>query len=349
VFLTGASGVIGRALVSRLRDVDLLCLTRQNNVSGEHVTLLPGDVSLPRLGLQPGLYDSIARQIDCVVHSAAATGFNQPRELLERTNVDGTRNVLELAATADAPLYHLSTAFVRPEARWPDGFNPYESSKRQAEELLASAQDRVVVIRPSLVIGDSRTGEIARFGGFYLVLRLFLRGYLPLVPADPDACADFVPQDLVAEAIASLVEQGITTGEYWLTAGDRRLRIRDLAQVCVDFAQAAGHTLDYPKFVSEETFERLIRPVFLPSLPVPVRRTLESVLELLKYFNIARPFPSSFAELEQKGMTPCLPPPADALQSSLRYWADASGYRRRQAHPDSTDAELLSPATKGNR
>src|SRR6266702_552576 len=91
IFLTGASGVVGRALVPRLSDADLICLTNCNVVSAPNVTMVSGDVARPRLGLERGLYRSIAEQIDCVVHCAAMTAFNKPADVLERVNVAGTR------------------------------------------------------------------------------------------------------------------------------------------------------------------------------------------------------------------------------------------------------------------
>ena len=49
VLLTGASGVVGRALLRRLRDFDVVCLVHRSPVSGPNVTTVAGDVAEPML------------------------------------------------------------------------------------------------------------------------------------------------------------------------------------------------------------------------------------------------------------------------------------------------------------
>ncbi|HEY1325073.1 MAG TPA: hypothetical protein VGF32_32770, partial [Streptosporangiaceae bacterium] len=45
VLLTGGSGVVGRALLRRLGDCDVVCLTHRSPVSGPNVTAVPGDIA----------------------------------------------------------------------------------------------------------------------------------------------------------------------------------------------------------------------------------------------------------------------------------------------------------------
>ena len=55
VLLTGASGVVGSALLRRLRDFDVVCLVHRSPVSGPHVTpnvsTVAGDIARPMFGL----------------------------------------------------------------------------------------------------------------------------------------------------------------------------------------------------------------------------------------------------------------------------------------------------------
>src|ERR1700760_3501657 len=51
VLLTGASGVVGRALLRRLRDLDVVCLVHRSLVSGPNVTTVAGDIAKPMFGL----------------------------------------------------------------------------------------------------------------------------------------------------------------------------------------------------------------------------------------------------------------------------------------------------------
>lgn len=77
VLLTGASGVIGRALLQRLRDLDVVCLVHRSPVSGPNVTTAVGDIAEPMLGLAEQAYVELAAEVDAVIHCAAITDFNR--------------------------------------------------------------------------------------------------------------------------------------------------------------------------------------------------------------------------------------------------------------------------------
>src|SRR5215471_13517408 len=116
VLLTGASGVVGRALLQRLDDFDVVYLVHRSPVSGPNVTTAPGDITEPMLGLAEPAYLKLAAEVDAVIHCAAVTDFNRSDGSLEATNVAGTENVAAFAAAANAVLYHVSTAFVHTTA-----------------------------------------------------------------------------------------------------------------------------------------------------------------------------------------------------------------------------------------
>jgi len=111
VLLTGASGVVGRALLQRLRDFDVVCLVHRSPVCGPDLTTVRGDISEPMLGLGEQAYAELAARVDAVIHCAAVTSFNRTDGSLEATNIAGTQRVAAFAAAADAVLYHVSTAF----------------------------------------------------------------------------------------------------------------------------------------------------------------------------------------------------------------------------------------------
>ncbi len=95
-----------------------------------------------------------------------------------------------------ARLVHVSTAYVAggrkgtvSEDDLTDAFgfgSPYEQTKYEAECLVRDAASElpVTVVRPSMIVGDSRTGDIKTFNTFYTPLRLFLSGKLRIVPAE---------------------------------------------------------------------------------------------------------------------------------------------------------------------
>lgn len=323
IFLTGAAGVVGQALMGTLQNSRLFCLVRRSAVAGPNIVQIPGDISRPRLGLTRSEYVELAGRINLVVHAAAITDFELDQQIIFQTNVEGTKNMLELASTADVPLYYIGTAFSETRTNGNHfAANAYEISKRIAEETVRSSGVSTVIIRPSIVVGDSTTGAISRFQGFHYILGLLFRGMLPLSPAGPDSYIDFVPQDLVARIIAGLIERGDTSGEHWLTLGDRALTVQQLVDFCLDQATSlTGRQIARPRTMNPEVFDRLIRPVFLPALPPDLRQVFDRAMHMARYFNIDQAFPSSLPELgAELNIDDPLPSATLTLSRNIEYW-----------------------------
>jgi nucleoside-diphosphate-sugar epimerase len=161
VFITGASGFIGRALYERyqseghdVRGCDLAADPLRDIVAG--------DVA------QPGPWQEHAGGCDVLIHTAAAVSFRlERREDVWRTNVLGTRNALEAAERAQATRFvHLSSVTVF-GFDFPDGVDegypvrntyvPYPDSKIASEQVVLQAQldGRVgaTIVRPGDVYG----------------------------------------------------------------------------------------------------------------------------------------------------------------------------------------------------
>src|SRR5579864_7928647 len=138
VLVTGASGVVGCALLRRLRDFDVVCLVHRSPVSGPNVTSVLGDIADPVLGLAAGAYAELAAKVDAVIHCAAVTDFNRTDGTLEATHIAGTGHVAAFAVAADAVLYHDSTAFVHTTAGGDRGRTAagYAASKRAGEQVV---------------------------------------------------------------------------------------------------------------------------------------------------------------------------------------------------------------------
>jgi nucleoside-diphosphate-sugar epimerase len=296
---------------------------------------LAGDLTEPRLGLTDQAYRTLARRVDAVVHCAARTDFTSGPEAAHAMNHAGTRAVAEFCADSEAVLYHVSTAFVarheltrarlgrdageaaaRPE--------DYLDSKRAGEEAVRSAGIPAVIIRPSVVIGDSRTGRISSFQGLHSILVMLLRGMMPLVPLSPASLIDFVPQDAVARAIAALVATEQREGEVWVTAGDQALRADQVLELVSDMGGRLGLRPDLPRFVGADMVDRLIRPVFLAGaggLPARALRRFDDMLAMSALFADAPTFPVTPVP---GGPQPLIRPELEeALRQSIRYLAAA--------------------------
>jgi nucleoside-diphosphate-sugar epimerase len=330
ILLTGGSGVLGRALVDELvEDFDLICVRHRKPIADLRVGTVVGDLSRADLGLPPADLDRLLRRVDVVLHSAANTSWRASREEIFATNVGGTTTMLGLAERAQAPIYFMSTAFVAragqtgAEERF-GGAAAYLASKIEAEQLLRDSGLPGAILRPSVVIGDSRDGRMSSFQGFSKAAAAVVQGTVPVVPADPGSLIDAVPQDLVARATAALIRERVSTGEFWLTAGEDALVLRDLVETCLDFAAELGLSPDRPRLVPIEMVDRLLLPLLEGAIPPVLRRRFREYAELLLLFQSATPMESSLPELGFAVQTrrPAL---TLALRRTLEYWAARQG------------------------
>ncbi|MDT9692962.1 SDR family oxidoreductase [Streptomyces sp. P9(2023)] len=138
VLLTGASGVIGTALLAELSDCHVIALIHRTTVPGAD-ELLVGDLTAPLLGLDPAVYSDVVRRVDAVVHCAAVTDFSSGPEATHALNEAGTRQIVRLVADADAVLYHVSTALAEPARGKIHGLSQILQPHRAAQQGLRTA------------------------------------------------------------------------------------------------------------------------------------------------------------------------------------------------------------------
>ncbi|MGB1585454.1 MAG: NAD-dependent epimerase/dehydratase family protein [Thermoplasmatota archaeon] len=216
IAVTGGTGMIGRVLCRHLGDQghDVVALSRR----GQEV---PGITVQSANILDPSLDFS---GFDQVVHAAAFVGFGlskQKAALMHRTNVDGTRNVLDAAVAAGIErVLHVSsvaaigrTGGIPRDAAWidrrPQEFHSaYERSKYEAH-IQAHRRDDVDVVSvlPSIVLGHGESSS-------GLLVKAYLERRLPAVPRHPGRLAFVHVEDVAAGAVAAL-ERG--SGAYVLS------------------------------------------------------------------------------------------------------------------------------------
>jgi hypothetical protein len=147
-----------------------------------------------------------------------------------------------------------------------------------------------------------------------------------MIPFEPSWPIDFVPADIVADAIACVVENQVSRGEFWVTAGEKALRLDEAVAVTVEVGRELGVSVDVPRFVPPEMFDRLIGPVFLDALPGRIRRNVLRMLEFFTtYLQSGQHKPSSLDPLVALGARP-LPDQRESLRNTLLYWAAQQGY-----------------------
>ena len=207
------------------------------------------DLESPRLGVDTDRYRALTREVDEIYHCAASTRFDLPLDEAVRINVSGVRALHALAVRAAREhdfrrFHHVSTAFVSGTSRGsvraghlpvdrPRSFrNTYEQSKARAERFLRS-DDRVptTIYRPSIVVGDSRTGRTLNWNVVYPTIRMIASGLLPFFPTAADNPLDCVPVDFVANGILALGTRPDTVGQtLYLTAGREALSIAEFIE-----------------------------------------------------------------------------------------------------------------------
>jgi thioester reductase-like protein len=256
VLLTGATGFIGMEVLARLLergDTEIVALVRAADREqareridavlarlyerprdvGDRLIAVAGDVAAERLGLSRSARAEITSTATAVVHCAASISFDLPLEEATTINTAGTTRLLDLAEEIALleRVVHVSTAYVAGRTRGvfteqdlerDQAFrNSYEASKFEAERLVAARADALplVVARPSIVVGDRRTGWTPAFNVIYWPLRAFARGLISELPVDPDGLLDVVPVDYVAEALVHLLDHPEIDGRINLVAG----------------------------------------------------------------------------------------------------------------------------------
>jgi thioester reductase-like protein len=183
----------------------------------ERVEVVCGDLGSPGLGLAEGAFNELAGRSDAIVHSGARVHWLAPFEDLVGPNVEGTREVIRLAATGPSSrLHHVSSIGVfpyrrdRPVAEDDDLdhgevlFGGYTQSKWVAEKLAVAARATglaVSVHRPGTLVGSSTTGHFSRAS---FLDRLFMGsvqlGAAPALVSE----IEMTPVDYAARALVAI-------------------------------------------------------------------------------------------------------------------------------------------------
>ncbi|MEZ4385429.1 MAG: SDR family oxidoreductase [Nannocystaceae bacterium] len=206
------------------------------------VTGIPGDLHAERCGVEPRPDWAGAE----FWHSAASLQFlERDAEAIHLTNVRGSEQVAALARAARVRTINVfSTAYVAgtrsgvineaPAEVMDEGTNNYyERSKIATEQIFAAAfaGERLRILRPSIVIGHSRTRAALNYNGLYGFTRgvykfrrlmdrtqrdLGSRFTLRMI-ADGAGTLNFIPVDLVAHDAVALALADAPPSYYHLT------------------------------------------------------------------------------------------------------------------------------------
>ena len=231
VVIVGASGNLGTALLRRLGSepgVEVVGVSRRV----PELSAAPYDVAADWHGHDIGEPGAIARLAavfggaDAVVHLGWALQPNHDEGAMARTNVVGTRAVLEAVAVARVPqvvvassvgAYSFGPKSRRVDESWPTGgietshYGRHKAINERAMDAFEAAHPSVVVtrMRPGLVFQPDAAREIARLfaGPIVPVPRLGLLRHLPVLPLPTSLVSQAVHADDVADAFWRAIER----------------------------------------------------------------------------------------------------------------------------------------------
>jgi nucleoside-diphosphate-sugar epimerase len=254
VFLTGASGFIGRYAVEMLLDKGyaLRCLVREgsdaSHLAGRgRVELATGDVTRP--DTLAGVTDGCAYVLHMAAEGHVSAVSDEALERFTLVNEGGTRNMINacLTNTELKKFVHFSsTAAMGPvgdpvldEESKPVPATPYQKSKLKSETVALAAAAKgvpVLVARPCMVYG------VGGKGAFYTYYRLMTKGRFPRVGKGSNLTPMVYVTDAAQGGIQAM-ERG-RPGEVYLLAGARSWPMDEVHAAIMKYA---GADAKYPR------------------------------------------------------------------------------------------------------
>ena len=280
-FVTGSTGFIGRNLVERLlkrtarkqgTDADIYVLVRKGSLdrlesliqewsayspkAPARIKPVIGDLQEPLLGIDKAMVKQLAEAgIKHFFHLAAIYDMTADHAVNDLTNVEGTRHAIELAAAVNAKcLHHVSSIAVAglykglfTEEMFDEAQpleHPYHRTKFESEQLVR--EESAVpwrIYRPSIVVGDSHTGQIDKIDGPYYFFPLIKRArqyvpdWLPLIGPDIGH-TNIVPVDFVADALDHIAHKPNLDGTTFHLTDPNTRRASDVLNTFAKVAKA---------------------------------------------------------------------------------------------------------------
>jgi thioester reductase-like protein len=332
ILITGFPSFVARKLLdtilAREPESQLRLLVRPDALTGleEHLDALPagrervivysGDVAAIDLGLSGREYLELIAHVTDIYHIASIWYLGVDRSEAFEVNVRGAQNVIDAAYEMQQlnRLNHLSTAFVagdrtgvimEDELEEDQGFrNAYEESKFQAEIAMREAMAHlpVSIYRPSIIVGDSRTGEIDKMAGPYYLMNAIVNmpSVVPiLMPGKGDKPLNLVPIDFVCEAMHRISLRPTTAGKTFHLSDPNPLSARKVFELVAETAGRRAPVGAFPyrltklilKFPYLEKFTRNPRQFMDDFNQLTIYNSINT-LEALSGESTCPPFPS---------------------------------------------------------
>lgn len=282
-----------RVLLRKIQDGD-----KNNYKLTKSTKIILGDITKDKCGVNKKAYRLLCNSLTEIYHCAALTNFNESLKNVRKVNVEGTRNLLELARNCRhlKKVNYISSVFI--SGSFKGSFNennlnvgqrfnnPYEQSKFEAELLIRnSTVDGVVflIFRPSVITGEFNGPMTHTHGLFCQFLRILAFDIFDMLPISKQTMINFVPCDAAAMAIYILGKFCDQSATYHITSQDA-FSLRSLAEFASKYLGCNN-----PKYIERNDFslsrltvvQRKILAPFLPYFYLRVTLSSEKTFERL--------------------------------------------------------------------
>lgn len=314
IFLTGATGFVGSNLTYEFlrQGYSLKLLLRNKKVGAEKrlkkslsylfesleeyksvknkIEIIHGDITFDNLGIAPTIIKKLQSEVDIVFHNAALTSFEESnRTELEKINVNGTKNVLDFTLKLKRPKFHyMSTVYISGQNKGTfteedldkgQSFNnPYEESKFKAEKLMHDYREklgiRTTIYRPSIIVGDSKSGKTSNFLGvysfikaIYFLVEIFTEDlkkddrraltagvsykdnklYIPLrIPGDPNNTLNIISIDYVMGVVVKSLKEATNSNKTYHIVNPSPPTLNELNSIVCSIFNLSGIRIANP-------------------------------------------------------------------------------------------------------
>jgi len=238
------------------------------------VQLAEGDITEANLGLRDAA--ALKARVTSIYHLAALYDLSVARDVAMRVNVHGTERVLHFAAHCPRleRLHYVSTCYVSGRHRGvfhesdldvgQTFNNHYEETKYLAEvavRRMMRAGMPATIYRPSIVVGDSVTGETQKYDGPYFALQWLLRqkrvAVMPVIGRPGETQFNVVPRDFVVDAIAHLSGLARSRGATYALADPQPLTVDEILRAMAEHTERTMVRVPLPLGMAKWSIERL--------------------------------------------------------------------------------------------
>ncbi len=286
----------------------------------QRLILVEGDAAAMDLGLSGSEFKGLAKEVDIIHHMAQVSYLGAEKKLAEQVNLGGAREILEMAEACRSLrclVFH-STAQVsgdrtglvlEEELDKGQGFkNPVDESLARAEKRMRASMKKlpICVVRPTIIVGDSKTGEVDRFDGPYFLILLIVTSppEVPLpIPGRSDTPLHLVPVDYVVRAARAIGRHPQAPGRTFHIGDPSPLSIKRV----VDLVANAGGRGMPRGFIPANLTKALLRTpgidrlaksprAFLDAIATPVSYSFANTSSLLADSDVACPPLESYVD-----------------------------------------------------